>query len=511
VKNRQEVLVQSLLKPNAYPHSVSEIELIETHISWIFLTGNFAYKIKKPVQFDFLDFSTLEKRHFYCEEELRLNRRFAPNLYLQVIPITGTVEHPQINGSGETIEYAVKMRQFPANQLLNEMANCGDLNAEIVDQFADLTAKFHRHANTDISESCYGTSAEIQRWFSGNFSEMLPFLELTKLALWGEKELSKNAPLIEQRKQHGFIRECHGDLHLGNIVWFENRVTPFDGIEFNSALRWIDVMNEVAFAVMDLEQRNFKPFAYRFLNRYLSQTGDYSGLSLLRYYCVYRALVRAKIALLRWQQHQNSPDFSEAENYAAFAEGFTTQKSPLLIITHGFSGSGKSTVSAQLAENLGLIHLRSDVERQRLFEKSEQNIYSSKHTQQTYQTLADFAATILHAGFSVLVDATFLKLDQRALFQKLAANQNVEFFILDFQATKEELSRRILQRQQLGNDFSEATLAVLQQQIKSAQSLISTEQHKTIQIENVADALKKLLHHLQGEHHDTTSKLYSLV
>jgi aminoglycoside phosphotransferase family enzyme/predicted kinase len=504
-------LVQSLLKDTVYPHSVSEIELIETHISWIFLTGNFAYKIKKPVQFDFLDFSTLEKRHFYCEEELRLNRRFAPNLYLQVVPITGTVEHPQIDGSSETIEYAVKMQQFPAGQLLSEMANCGDLNTEIIDQLADLTADFHHRATSDISRSHYGTAAEIHHWFSGNFAPIRPFFDVAQLEVWGEKELLKNTLLIEQRKQHGFIRECHGDLHLGNIVWFENRVTPFDGIEFNPALRWIDVMNEVAFAVMDLEQRNFKPFAYRFLNRYLSQTGDYSGLSLLHYYCVYRALVRAKIALLRWQQHRNQLDFVDAESYLKLAERFTTQKSPLLIITHGFSGSGKSTVSAQLAENLGLIHLRSDVERQRLFEKSEQNIYSSKHTQQTYQTLADFAATILHAGFSVLVDATFLKLDQRALFQKLAANQNVEFFILDFQATKEELSRRILQRQQLGNDFSEATLAVLQQQIKSAQSLISTEQHKTIQIENVADALKKLLHHLQGEHHDTTSKLYSLV
>ena len=505
-------LTQSLLNPAAYPHPVKTIEIIETHISWIFLTGKFAYKIKKAVKFDFLDFSTLEKRRFYCEEELRLNRRFAPNLYLQVVPIIKTKESAKINGDGEPIEYAVQMRQFSANQLLSEMANQGRLKTEIIDSLADLTADFHRHANVDISANCYGTAVEIHHWFSGNFAEIRPFLKLTKLEGWGEQELSKNARRIQQRKQHGFVRECHGDLHLGNIVLFENRVTPFDSIEFNPALRWIDVMNEIAFVVMDLLQRDFKVFATRFLNRYLSQTGDYQGLELLRYYLVYRALVRAKIALLRWQQHKNQQDFFETQNYVTLAKRFTTQKTPLLLITHGFSGSGKSTFSAQLAETFGLIHLRSDVERQRLFEKTQnQDIYSTKCSQKTYQKLENFATTILNAGFSVLIDATFLKLEQRAMFQKLAAEQNVKFLILDFHATKEELNDRILQRQQRGNDVSEATLAVLEQQLRTAQPLSFAEQNNVIQIDSTADALKKLLHHFQGEHHDTTRKLYSLV
>lgn len=482
-------LIQSLFNSNAYQPPVNAIELIETHISWILLTGQFAYKIKKPVQFDFLDFSTLEKRRFYCEEELRLNCRFSSELYLHVVPITGTLEQPQINGIGEAIEYAVQMRQFSANQLLSEMA----LTTEIIDQLAAITADFHQRADVDISASSYGSATETHRWFSGNFVHIRPFFDATQLELWGEQEWLKITPLMAQRKQQGFIRECHGDLHLGNIALFENRVTPFDGIEFNSALRWIDVMSDVAFLVMDLEQRNLKPLAYRFLNRYLSRTGDYSGISLLRYYLVYRALVRTKVSLLRWQQHQNSQDFVDAKNYANLAESFTTPKPPVLLITHGFSGSGKTTTSTKLAETFGIIHLRSDVERQRLFAAAEnRDIYSAKHTQQTYQTLADFAVAILNAGFSVLIDATFLKLEQRVLFQKLATEQKVKFLILDFQATKEELSRRIIQRQQIGNDASEATLEVLQQQLKTAQPLTLLEQNDVIQANSAADAFEEL-------------------
>lgn len=492
-------LIQSLLKPTAYPHSVSTIELIETHISWVLLTGEYAYKIKKPVHFDFLDFSTLEKRLFYCEEELRLNRRFAPNLYLQVVPITGTVKQLQINGTGEIIEYALQMRQFPTNQLLSDMANQGRLNSAMIDEFADFTASFHCQTDTDISESCYGTAAEIQHWFLGNFTPLFECGEfsqrLSQLKHWGGQALIKNTKLIEQRKQHGFIRECHGDLHLGNVVWFENHVTPFDSIGFNPALRWIDVINEIAFVMMDLFSRNLTSFAYRFLNRYLSQNGDYQGLALLRYYLVYRALVRAKISLCRWQQTKSQHDFCEIENYVNLAESFTQPKSPLLVITHGYSGSGKSTFSAELAENLGMIHLRSDVERKRLFSNSP-DIYSAECTRQTYQKLADFAAAILDADFSVLIDATFLKLEQRALFQKLAANQNVKFLILDFQATEAELTQRIQQRQKLGNDVSDATLAVLQQQIQTAQPLTMLEQNHVIQVENMTNTLQKLLHHL---------------
>ncbi len=508
-------LIQSLLNPAAYPHPVVKIELIETHISWVLLTGSYAYKIKKPIQFDFLDFSTLEKRHFYCAEEIRLNSRLARDLYLQLVPITGSAEQAKINGGGEIIDYAVQMRQFPGGQLLSEIAAHGDLDTASIDELADLTADFHRHAKTDRSDSHYGTAAEIHRWFSGNFLHIRPLLEngeflqqIEKLAQWGERERAKISTLIPQRKQQGFIRECHGDLHLGNIALIDNKVTPFDGIEFNPALRWIDVISEVAFVLMDLQKRGMADFAYRFLNRYLSQTGDYQGLSLLPYYLVYRALVRCKVALLRWQQHKNGQDFQEAESYANLAESFSAAKPPLLMITHGFSGSGKSTLGAQLAEKLGLIHLRSDVERQRLFGKSKQGtdreinqaIYSPENIQLIYQKLADFSATMLDAGFSVLIDAAFLKTGQRGLFQQLAAEKQLKFLILDFYAPEAELKQRIMQRLEHGEDASEATLAVLEHQLKTAQAFTAQEQERVIQVDSSAgDALDSLLKKLQGQ------------
>lgn len=491
--------IQALLNPAAYPHPVNHIELIETHISWVLLTGHYAYKIKKNIQFDFLDFSTLEKRHYYCEEELRFNGRFAPDLYLKVVPITGSLLEPHIGGNGDIIEYAVQMKQFDGNQLLSHLAERGELTAAIIDQLADLTAKFHSSARADTSSSHFGTAQEIHHWVQGNFAHIKPLIgqtglmqQILELEQWGEQALLKNAAQMQQRKQAGFIRECHGDLHLGNITLIDNKVTPFDGIEFNPSLHWIDTISEIAFVVMDLQQRSFPQLAFRFLNRYLSKGGDYQGVALLPYYLVYRAMVRCKVALLRWQQHQKQQDFQEAQSYADLATSYSLPKPAKLVITHGYSGSGKSTLSAQLAEKAGMIHLRSDVERQRLLDKVQQNtasnevnqgLYTPDNVLFVYRRLAELASICLEAGFSVLIDATFLQSNQRQLFAQLALNKKLEFVILDFYAPEQELKRRINQRLQSGTDASEATLAVLEHQLKTAQPLSATELGNTIVID----------------------------
>ena len=503
-------LIQALLNPAAYPHPVEHIELIETHISWVLLTGEFAYKIKKNVQFDFLDFSTLEKRHHYCDEELRFNGRFAPDLYLKVVPITGSLLNPHINGNGDIIEYAVQMKQFDGSKLLSHIAERGELSAAIIDELAELTVNFHNSANADRSSSHFGTPQEIHHWFKGNFAHIKPLInhagflqQILKLEQWGEQALLKNVLLMQQRKQQGFIRECHGDLHLGNITLIDNKVTPFDGIEFNPGLHWIDTISEIAFVVMDLQQRGFSQLAYRFLNGYLSKGGDYQGIALLPYYLVYRAMVRCKVALLRWQQHQNPQDFQEAQNYADLATRYSQPNPAKLVITHGYSGSGKSTLSAQLAENLGMIHLRSDVERQRLLDKAQQNnanhevnqgLYTPGNVLLVYNKLAELAATSLEAGFSVLIDAAFLQSNQRDLFAQLALHLHTGFAIVDFYAPEQELKRRISERIKSGTDASEATLAVLEHQLKTAQPLTAAELGKTIGINTCdKDALSKLM------------------
>ena len=476
-------IITALQNPAAYSHPVTQIELIETHISWVLLTGDYAYKIKKPVRFDFLDFSSLEKRHFYCQEELRLNQRLAPDLYLQVVAITGDETNATINGNGQIIDYAVQMRQFPTENVLSNQT----VSTAMIDALADLIAKFHTQAKMAEPASDYGSLAMIEHYGLSNFKNIQPLLhtpeqiaQLKRLQHWYTQELSLKTPLIQQRKAQGFIRECHGDLHLGNIVLFHGKVTPFDGIEFNPALHWIDVIDEIAFLVMDLKERGLNQLAYRCLNRYLSRTGDYQGLGLLNYYLVYRALVRAKVALLSWQQHQETHYLNDYQNYADLAERFMQTKPAALIITHGFSGSGKSTLSAKLAEQFGWIQLRSDVERQRLFANTGQNIYSTEKTEQTYQQLAKLASEILNAGFSVIVDATFLKKQQRQLFQDLAVKLQVVVMILDVKASLEELTQRISQRQNTGTDVSEATLEVLQQQLINAEPLSEEEQQYVI-------------------------------
>lgn len=508
-------MIHALCDAGAYSHQTASIQLIETHISWVLLTGQYAYKIKKPVNFGFLDFSTLEKRQFYCHEELRLNQRLAANWYLDVVPITGEAGHPQMAGQGEAIEYAVKMRQFPSVQTLRESAGRAQLGVGEIDQITGIIADFHQVIAKTDGLSPFGGSQEIRYWFNENFDGIRHFLDdkvqlqqLETIQAWGDDEFNNKSLLMQQRQQQGFIRECHGDLHLGNMTLIDGKVILFDCIEFNPMLRWIDVMSEVAFLMVDLLRFGYADYAYRFLNRYLQETGDYQGLAVLRYYLVYRALVRAKIALLRANQNQDADVFvqirSEYALFANLAGRFIQNNKAMLIITHGFSGSGKSTFAGQLAEKIGALQIRSDIERKRLFGYTAQantgsgvddGVYTQEASQQTYQHLAGLAKRVLDAGFSAIVDAAFLKTAQRDLFRQLASECQTPFLIIDFQASDETLCRRIGQRQQ---DVSEATVAVLQQQRQSAQALSEEERNISITVDTESGHVDNVLETLLG-------------
>lgn len=510
--NDTSPLITALCEPSVYEHEISAISLIETHISWVLLTGIYAYKIKKPVNFGFLDFSTLQNRHFYCLEELRLNRRLAAELYLEVVPITGQPDHPKPGGSGEAFEYAVKMIQFPAGCILSERAEHDDLSRNEIDQIVEIVADFHASIAKVDDTSPYGEPDNIKHWFVENFDHIRPLLiddhakqQLQVIQVWGDEEWSKKSALMQQRKQHGYVRECHGDLHLGNMTLINDKVCVFDCIEFNPMLRWIDVISEVAFLYMDLLHVGYVRYAHRFLNHYLQRTGDYQGLALFKYYLVYRALVRAKVSLLRMAQlsiddaicKQARSDYTE---YANLAERFINYDQPILIITHGFSGSGKSTLAGQLAEHIGALQIRADIERKRLFgyraqEQSDSGIATGLYTQEagvkTYQRLVELAKATLDAGFSAIIDATFLKLAQRNQFHQLATSTGVKFFIIDFQASTAELTRRLQQRQ---HDASEATIEVLYHQQNTAQSLTQEELLFVVTVNTESDnALENLL------------------
>ena len=500
---RGECLVEALHNPQAYEHPVAAVHLIQTHTAWVLLTGKYAYKIKKPVDFGFLDFSTLEKRRHWCEEETRLNRRFAPDIYLGVAEIRGTLKQPHTGGSGPVLEYAVHMRQFPDKQLLSELAEHRQLEASHIDQLIEKIATFHQTTDHATPDSDYGQPGRIHHWVSENFLYLLPNLktdeeceQLTRIRQWTNEQWQHLNHHFERRKHNGFIRECHGDLHLRNLTIIDGEITPFDCIEFNAELRWIDVISEVAFLIMDMDTRGYRPFSNRFLNGYLQLTGDYEGLILLPYYLVYRALVRAKVAILRRQQvAPQSQDYLEStadyRHYMQFVLQHMEKEPPVLFITHGLSGSGKSTLGRALNQAKGIIQIRSDIERKRLsgLKVSERGklevdtgLYSSQRTEEAYQRLADLAALVIGAGFSVLLDATFLKESHRDLMRQLADRLQVRFLILHCVAPNTMLEQRIQVREEAGQDPSDATLQVLNAQRNKAQPLRNDERNVTLTV-----------------------------
>ena len=346
--------VQRLLEPGFYPHPVRGLRLVETHISWVFLTGDYAYKVKKPLDLGFLDFSTLEKRAHCCREELRLNRRLAPSLYLDVVALTGTPEAPVLGGPGEPVEYAVKMRQFDEAGLLDRLIAGGELPPERIDRIARIAADFHARAERAPAESDFGTPERAHHPVAENFVQTLALVSgpdvvvrLEGLQAASEEAYRRLAPRMAARRRDGFVRECHGDMHLGNMALVDGDVAIFDGIEFNANLRWIDVMSEVAFLCMDLEQRGRPDYAWRFLNAYLERTGDYAGLSLLHYYQAYRAMVRAKVTAIRLAQPGLSAgDRAAAEasflGYLSLAEGYAAAGRPFLAITRAPPASARA-------------------------------------------------------------------------------------------------------------------------------------------------------------------------
>jgi uncharacterized protein len=486
----QSRLIESLKESTDFPGTDEKPVVIETHISTVFLAGDYAWKLKKPVNFGFLDFSSLDQRRHFCEEELRLNRRLAPELYLDVVSITGSPEHPVIGGAGEALEYAVKMRRFKQDDLFNNLLAAGKLDDALIRQVGRIAADFHAHAARASMDMPYGSAEAAFSPMQQNFDQLRDLItdqsqleQLDELERWTRQRYEALRETLDQRKKDGFIRECHGDMHLGNIALIDGEVAVFDGIEFNDFFRWGDVMSEIAFLTMDLDHRGDTWHSNIVLNEYLEKSGDYAGLELLRFYQVYRAMVRAKVSSFRLAQELSDAERTEVlEQYQGFvslAEHYTRLDQPALILMHGFSGSGKTVVSGKLCPALGAIRLRSDVERKRLNALTADEdasaaitagIYSQEMTELTYGHLAETSKRLLKSGFAVIVDATFLKKVQRDLFSGLTRH----WYILDITADTEVLRSNIRKRQSQG-DASDASLEVLEHQLQSHDPLTDDE------------------------------------
>lgn len=546
----QTLLERLQRQPQAFGHAAPSVERLQTHISWLLLVGEHVYKFKKPLKLEFLDFSTAALRRAACEEELRINRRTAPQLYLDVVavveddePGVGRTSQPTAPRSDRlpalrvlpaaeadarglpALAHAVHMRRFAQHELLAAMLAQGRLLPAHIDALARHVAQFHAAAAVAAPDAGWGSAAAVrapvsecvqavQSVAAAALRALAPTVQA--LAQWCAAQGEALAPVFDARQQQGWVRECHGDLHLGNLVLLEGAPVLFDAIEFNPALRWIDVVADVAFLVMDLHAHGRADLGWRFLNAWLERTGDYAGLALLRYYCVYRALVRARVAGVRLAQlhaetgarardaqalaqararaetqAETQEAAGEVQRYVQLASRLSAPGSGrCLMLAHGFSGAGKTTQSQVLLAR-GVVRVRADVERKRLFGLAPEassaavpgGIYTPEATERTHARLAKLARAVLQAGYPMLVDATLQDGAQRARFIALAAQLRVPWRILSFEAPPEVLRARIVQRQQAGGDASEATLAVLERQLAAAQPLSVQEEAHTLHLD----------------------------
>ena len=494
----------------AFDHPAGAVEWIETHISWLLLAGDFVYKFKKPLKLDFLDFSTPALRRAACEEELRINRRTAPALYLGLVALTGTAHSLQLQpaeAAPADAEPAVRMRRFAQEALLSHLLEQQRLLPSHIDALAQQVAQFHASAAVATAEQGWGTAQAVVAPVQDCLAALQPLVAqwvpdmgpaLRQLAQWCASQGTALAPVFLQRLQSGRVRECHGDLHLANLVLIDGQPQLFDAIEFNPALRWIDCVADIAFLAMDLEARGRADLAWRFLNAWLEHTGDYAGLQVLQYYRVYRALVRARVAGLRLAQvegevgrDEHTASLRELQRYLALALRFTAPRTVELWLAHGFSGAGKSTQSQALIAERGVVRVRADVERKRLFGLAPQassaavrgGIYTAEASERTHEALAQAARWALGAGHTVLVDATFLNPAMRQRFMALATQAQVPCRILSFEAPLAVLRERVRSRQLAGGDASEASVQVLESQWAAAQPLSPAEEALTVHVD----------------------------
>ena len=484
-------LVERMQQSAFYPHSTVEpIELVQTHISYVFLTGDYAYKLKKAVDFGFLDFSTLEKRNHFLAEEMHMNQAIAPELYLEILPITQDGNKYILGGAGEAVEYALKMRQFPQENLFINLFEAGKLGPEYMEELGKIVAQFHSQAETNDYIRSFGTVAKIREAIDENYQQTVPYIGIAQTQqqfddtkAYTDQFFAENEALFQARIDNNKIKECHGDLHLKNICLWQDKIQLFDRIEFNEPFRFVDVMYDIAFAVMDLEARNSQDLANIFLNTYLEQTGDWLGLQVLPLYLSRQAYVRAKVTSFLLNDPSIPDGVKEsakqtASDYYQQAWAYTQKRSGKIILMSGLSGAGKSTVARAIAQNINAIHVRSDAVRKHLAgippsEKGGEEIYSGEMSQKTYTRMSELGVLLANSGFAVILDAKYDRMALRQQAIEAASAHNIPLQIINCTAPMEVLRDRLDKR---SGDISDATAELLASQQAQAEEFTSVEQ-----------------------------------
>jgi len=470
-------ILSSLSRPAAYPHPVHDVRVVQTHVSVVFLAGPYAYKVKKPVHFDFLDAHLLERRGEMCRQEVELNRRLSPHLYLGVVSITRGPEGLVVGGGGEAVEFAVQMRRLPEERMMDRLLAARGLTRQMVQQVADALVPFHTSAEAGPAVAAFGTPEAVKTLWDEHFAQVAPFVGKTVSGLQNgylravvEAWAIRKRPLLEARVAGGRIRDGHGDLRTSSVCFIEP-LTIFDCLDFSARLRCSDVASDVAFLAMDLRLRMRRDLGEALLGRYVRRSGDGALRRLVPFYTCYRACVRGKVESLRAEEPEiSAPEREEAARLARRAFGLACEAAsedlpPVLLAVAGLSGTGKSTLARELGERRGWEVLSSDVVRksmhglvveERASAAVDQGLYTPETTRSTYAALATRAGEALERGRCVVVDATAQAAWERAVLAEAARAHGALFLLAEVRAPDEVIRARLEARTQEPGAVSDA-------------------------------------------------------
>jgi aminoglycoside phosphotransferase family enzyme/predicted kinase len=504
-------LIAAMLRPDFYAHRPPDVRLLQSHISYILLAGERVYKVKKPVRFTFLDFSTLERRQHFCHEEVRLNRRLAPDVYLGVLAVRADdgIYRWTHDGDAAAVEYVIEMRRLPADRMLDQLLERRAVTPSMIDRIADRLAGFHQQADAGPAVTANGDPASVAAVLEDNYANARQFRDVTigardddAIQRFSRRFLRTHAALFRQRQAQHRIRDCHGDLHTEHICCTEPLVI-FDCIEFNAQFRHCDVASEMAFLAMDLDYHERPDLAVQLINRYAAAARDQNLPGLVPFYACYRAYVRGKVDSLKVLEPEVTAQEREAaresaRRHFALAYRYTWAYSPALVVIAGLSGSGKSAVAAVLHARTGFVHINSDVVRKRLAglpiavpakpSTYDAGIYTPEFSARTYRTMLQEAASALAGGRGAVLDATFQLRSGRNAARALAQRHGVPFLLVECRCEEAEVRRRLQRRVDQGGGASDADWNVYVEQRRRFEAIVADEETDHLVLDTGAPA-----------------------
>jgi uncharacterized protein len=510
ISMEQTEFVNAIRDPLTYGTDVHHVTMMQTHISFVILSGNFVYKIKKPVDFGFLDFSTLEKRKHFCEEEIRLNKRLCPEIYLEVVALTKTDEDSglTINGTGPVVEYAVKMKRFPQDRIMTSLLQEGYVEKEHIDVLSSQLIDFYKRSDGTDEIRSYGSLHSVKKNIDENFEQTRDMIEVTipkqiytSIRLACERFFKDHANVFEDRVEKGFIRDCHGDLHSGNIVIKKDKdICIFDCIEFNTRFRYIDVASDIGFLAMDLDYHNHFYLSSYLIQTYVEHSHDTSLFNVLNFYKSYRAYVRGKVVGFQLndphiEKEKRDDIIAITKKYYAlsqyYAELFSISsetKRPLVFLVSGLTGTGKSTLASKISVDYHAHLINTDVVRkkragidtfERHHDEPNTGLYDPKYVQQTYEEVMKIAEGHLKHGENVVLDATFQQKIHRTMAKNLAKTYNA-LFIPIVTSCPEKIAKQWLEQRLHQRTASDGRWEIYKAMKKTFEPYDGTGDHITV-------------------------------